>query len=71
MNPAFTVLVLILLSWTVSGQEERNCGIPCPRNYAPVCGSDGITYPNECAMIATACEKGKYIGRVHVGPCRE
>uniref|UniRef100_A0A8D0LCI5 Kazal-like domain-containing protein n=1 Tax=Sphenodon punctatus TaxID=8508 RepID=A0A8D0LCI5_SPHPU len=35
-------------------QREPKChlyGLPgCPRNFSPVCGTDGIIYPNECVL---------------------
>lgn len=45
----------------------------CPLNYAPVCGSDGITYSNECFMRCVS-DESRQRGRsaifvLHSGPC--
>lgn len=35
-----------------------------------LCASDGQMYPNECAMNATALQKGIKLRKVHAGRCR-
>ncbi|XP_061541605.1 probable pancreatic secretory proteinase inhibitor isoform X1 [Phycodurus eques] len=41
----------------------------CPLNYSPVCGSDGVTYSNECALCVHRLEKKLDIVIVKDGPC--
>ena len=45
------------------------CNGACPRNYDPMCGSDGRTYVNECLLNFASCKSGGKIRKVSDGEC--
>ncbi|XP_023329961.1 ovoinhibitor [Eurytemora carolleeae] len=51
------------------GQEAPKCTLACTKIYLPLCGSDGVTYSNECIMQKSACTEDRKIDVVHSGPC--
>lgn len=47
---------------------------PCPRHYVPICGSNNVTYGNECEFLCAASSNlGKKMGLmiVKMGSCLE
>ena len=54
----------------VSGSATCVCKRLCPEHEKPVCGSNGMTYPNHCELHRTACLEEKKISVKHIGTCK-
>ncbi|XP_054697881.1 serine protease inhibitor Kazal-type 10-like [Grus americana] len=71
------LVLLSCLSDIVVAQQRASCStyglsgktqLACPRNYEPVCGTDNMTYPNECSLCK-AIFRNRAIDKKHDGRC--
>ncbi|XP_037540497.1 agrin-like [Nematolebias whitei] len=55
----------------VNGQAHCECPLPdCDiKNKSKVCGSDGVTYADQCQLRTIACRQDKDITVKHYGQC--
>ena len=51
------------------GRPHCTCWRNCSVTTEKVCGSDGITYHNECVLSAKSCLRASNVTLAHVGAC--
>ncbi|NXW35633.1 IOVO protein, partial [Phaetusa simplex] len=57
-----------MLASCSSYQFSGKTAIACPRNYEPVCGTNGVTYPNECSLCKDFF-RNRALDKKHDGRC--
>ncbi|KAJ3099545.1 hypothetical protein HDU97_002946, partial [Phlyctochytrium planicorne] len=62
----FTLISVAVMGTTALPSCEKGC----PKIYQPVCGSNGITYSNECLFSIAQC-KDQSLSKSFNGTCPE
>lgn len=65
------LLFLVFAAILMPASESRpECPLVCPYLMDPVCGSDGVTYDNECKLNSTRCKNNKDLSLISRGECK-
>ncbi|GFY56644.1 kazal-like domain-containing protein [Trichonephila inaurata madagascariensis] len=53
----------------ITQQAYCRCEEHCPDVFAPVCGSDSVTYSSDCQLQMASCSQQRRIYIHHQGQC--
>ncbi|XP_078338056.1 serine protease inhibitor Kazal-type 1-like [Crassostrea virginica] len=69
MKAVLCFVSLFAMTYCFNVERQSGCPLFCPMNYAPLCGSDGKTYSNECELHVNNCLHKVNVVKVHQGSC--
>ena len=60
---------VVPLKRCLSNVQFKGCAKICPPDFEPVCGTDNMTYSNECFLEMENCRSNNTIAISHYGAC--